>query len=135
MQESVDHEMSKMLWKTLAQFLGFPVQSLFCQRDIADETGQRRERLELGKAQNIGRLVDLPPIAVKDALVRVVRQQNRDLGSADDAGLRLLQGLVDGGFRDAIQTVEPVAGFNVEGDFERGTRAQEALSSLAVAPS
>jgi hypothetical protein len=67
--------------------------------------------------------------------VRVVGQQNRDFGGPGEGGFGLLQGLVDGGFRDAVETFGPFASFDVDSDFEGETGAQEALSSLAVAPS
>ena len=135
MQESVDHEMRKMVRKTLAQVFGFARESLFCEGDVANETGNGRERLELREAQDIGRLIDVSPVAVKNALMGVVGQDDRDFGGAGEPGLRLLQSLVDCRLGNDMKTVGPVAGLNFDSDSEGRPRTQEALSSWAVAPS
>ena len=67
--------------------------------------------------------------------MRVVGEQNRDFGSADDVGPGLLQGLVDGRCGEPVEALRPIARFDVDRNFERRTSAQEDLSSLAVAPS
>ncbi len=134
MQETVDDEVSKMIGKSLVQICGFANQRLVGERNIADKTGNRREGLELGEAQHVGRLVDLAPVAVEDALVGVVGEENGDLGGTGELGPGLLQGLADGAFGNWGEARRPVAGFDLDGDFER-RGAQLALSSLAVAPS
>lgn len=132
----MDNEMREMIGERRSLFFRFPHQSFVGEGDVADESSDGRKGFELGEAQNVGRLVDLPPFAVEDTLVRVVGQEDRDLGDARDLGPRLLQCLADGGFGERFETIRPVAGFGRDRDRERRAGgAQRALSSLAVAPS
>lgn len=135
MQESVDYKVGEVMFESLAQISGFPLESLPREADIPHETGERGEGLKLGKAQHVGRLVDLAPVAVEDALMGIVGEQDRDLGGARELGARQGESLADRGFGDGIEPFRPVAGLDIEGDLERRDGAQLALSSLAVAPS
>ena len=65
----------------------------------------------------------------------VIGEDDRNLGGAGELGLRLLQRFVDGGFSNSVETFGPFAGLNIDSDSEGRPRTQEALSSLAVAPS
>ena len=87
------------------------------------------------EAQDVGRLIDLSPVTVKNALMGVVGQDDRDFGDTGEVGLRLLQRFVDGGLGNGVETFGPLACLNIDSDFEGRPRTQEALSSLAVAPS
>jgi hypothetical protein len=136
MQEAVDDEMGKMLDKSDPLFLRFPRQRLQGEGDIADKALDRAEGFDLREAQDVGGLVDLPPLAVEDALVGIIGQQNRDLRDARDLCLGLFQRLPNRLFGDGLKPFGPVAGLNGDGDLERRRRgAQWDLSSLAVAPS
>lgn len=136
MQESVDHEMGKMLDKSDAEFSGFAPQRLVREGDVAQQAGDRREGSDLGKAQHVGRLVDLSPVAVEDALVGIVGQQDRHFSDARDFRPARLQGLADGTLGNGVEAVGPVAGLDGDGDGQRlAGRGQEALSALSVAPS
>jgi hypothetical protein len=136
MQESVDHEMGKMSFKRDAHFGRLALQRLAGEGDVADEAGERREWLDLRETQHIGGLVDLPPVAVEDALVGIVGEDERDLTDAADPGAGLLQRLENSGFGDGLESVGPVFSLDDGCDFERPTaRTQLALSPLAVAPS
>ena len=134
-QEAVDDEMGEMVGKALALVAGLTGQRFVRQRDVADEAGKRREGLELRKAQDIGRLVDPPPVAVEDALMGVVGQQDRDLGGAGERRPRPGEGDVDGALGEGAEALGPIAGLDGDLDLERRDGAQLALSSLAVAPS
>jgi hypothetical protein len=115
--------------------LSFSHQGLAREADVSDETGKRRAGLDLGKAQDVGCLVDLAPVAIEDALMGVVGQEDRDFGGGAQPGAGLREGFEDGGFGDGVEAFGPVAGLDVDGDLERRDGAQLALSSLAVAPS
>jgi hypothetical protein len=65
----------------------------------------------------------------------VVGEDYRYFGGAGELGLRLPQRLVDGGLGNGVETFGPFACLNVDSDAEGRPRTQEALSSLAVAPS
>jgi hypothetical protein len=65
----------------------------------------------------------------------VVGEDDRDLGGTGEFSLRLLQRLQDGGFGNGVETFGPFARLNIDSDSEGRPRTQEALSSLAVAPS
>jgi hypothetical protein len=76
MQESVDNQMGKMRDKSNPQCFGFADEGFISERNVADEPRQGCPLLELGKAQDVGRLVDLPPGAVEDPLMGVIGEQN-----------------------------------------------------------
>jgi hypothetical protein len=74
MQEAVDDEVSKMLDKSDPLLVGFPDQRLEGEGNVADEAFDVAEGVDLGEAQYVGRLIDLPPRAVEGALVGIVGQ-------------------------------------------------------------
>ena len=136
MQESVDDKMGKMIGKFDPQIRRFALNGLAREGDVANQPGKRRKRLDLRETEDVGGLVDLPPVAVEDALGSVVGKDERHFADPAHLGAGLLQGLENSGFSDGIEAVGPVFGFDDCSDFERGPAGgQLALSSLAVAPS
>ena len=60
-----------MSFKADAHFLGFLRHRLARQRDIAEETRNRRERLDLREAQHVGGFVEAAPLPVELALLGI----------------------------------------------------------------
>ena len=74
MQEAMDDEVGKMLDKSDPLLVGFPGQRFEGEGNVADEAFEGPEGFDLGETQYIGGFVDLPPLAVEDALVGIVGQ-------------------------------------------------------------
>src|SRR5450756_443876 len=88
MQETVNRQMAEMMDDCLLYVVGFLARRFIGNRDIAEHArrivGARRSgRLQGGKRQYVGRLVDAAPVAVQRANAGVVGQHDRELGFAD----------------------------------------------------
>ena len=115
MQEAVHREMTQMMLEGLGFLIGFPPRRLIGNRDVAEHARHvvRRlsARLQCGKRQHIGRLVDAAPVAVQRPDAAVVGQHHRKLGIAG-VGVGDFGGGADGamdhGFRARLRL--PAAG-------------------------
>jgi hypothetical protein len=134
-QESVHHQMGEMVRKADVHPGRFALERLAGETEVADQPEERRERFDLRKTEDIGGFVDLPPLAVEDALVGIVGEQDRDFTDAGDLCARLVEGLEQGTLCQRLDILGPALGLDVERDLERRTLLQLALSPFAVAPS
>jgi hypothetical protein len=136
MQESVDDEMGEMFGKSNPQRLAFAGERAVSERNVPDQARDGRSPRVLGKAEDIGRLVDPPPGAVEDALMGVVGQEDGNLCGPAKLRSRLSQRLPNRRVGDRLEPVGPLPGLDREGNLQRRRgRAQRVLSSLALAPS
>ena len=88
MQETVHREMAEMMVERLLFLVGLPARRLIGDRDIAEHARRivgpcRPGRLQRGKRQHVGRLVDAAPVAVQRADAGIVGQHDRKFGVAD----------------------------------------------------
>ncbi len=88
MKKAVHREMAEVVDERLAFVVGLPPQGLVGDGDITEHARRivvvtRAGRLQGGKRQYVGRLVDAAPIAVQRADTRIIGQHHREFGVAD----------------------------------------------------
>ena len=131
----MDDQMGEVVRKTLPLLGGLALKGLTGKDDVADQPLNGCKGIELGEAQDIGGLVDFPPIAIEDALMGIVGEHNGDLGGPDHLRTGPGEGVANRLFSKRIKVFGPIARLDGDGDFERRAGRQRDLSSLAVAPS
>lgn len=125
----MDHQMGEMFGKGLPQFHRLALQRLAGKDDVADEPAGRRERLDLRKGQDIGRLVDAAPLPVEFLLLGIVGEDDGEFRSPGDLDLRVVQGPPDGALGERLEVRRPALG--IDGKDNRKRQIAGAQSDLS----
>jgi hypothetical protein len=111
--------MGEVFGKWLPQVHRFALQRLAGEDDVADEPGDRRERLDLRKGQDVGRFVEAPPLPVEFLLLGIVGEDDGELRNAGDLGLGVVQGPANRALGERLEVRGPALGIDGEGNRKR----------------
>jgi len=128
------HEMGKMLVQGNALLDRLALDRFAGQRDVAQNAGDRAERLDLGEAEHVGGAVLAAPLLVELVLLGVVGEQDRQLGCTLELGFGLLEGFEYGALGQRIEILRPGVIIADNGNLERGG-AQRDAPSIALSAS
>ena len=128
------HKMGEVICERNPLLGSFAFQGFAREGDVAQNTYDCAEGLDLGKAQHVCGTVLAAPFAIETLLLLVVGEEDREFGRALELGTRLAKRLQNGTLGQRIKILRPLVVIPDNGNVER-RRSQRTTPSVAFSAS